>query len=295
MSIKKPMLAVKMEDHEQIKYPVLASPKLDGIRCLVHPELGPVSRKFKPIPNLYIRRLLNHPEYSGFDGELVTFNDDRSIRTFNEIQGDVMRKDGEPKFALLVFDDFTNAGMWFDQRLARAKARVALLGDEFIMVEHRLCYSPRELLEYDNENVDGGYEGTMTRDPRSPYKEGRSTLRQGWLLKLKRFADAEGEIIGFEERMRNENVQTKDALGHSERSSHKAGLVPTNTLGSLVLHTDWGTLNVGTGYDDALRQHIWESRDSYLGSLVTFTYQPSGMQDKPRFPVFKGFRHEDDM
>jgi len=253
-----------------------------------------VSRKFKPIPNLHIRRLLSYPEYRGFDGELVTFNDDGTIRTFNEIQGDVMRKDGEPKFALLVFDDFTNAGMWFDQRLARAKARVAQLGDEFINVEHRMLYTAKELMEYDAENVEGGYEGTMTRDPRGPYKEGRSTLNQGWLLKLKQFADAEGEIIGFEEKMRNENAQTKDALGHSERSSRKEGLVPANTLGALVLHTDWGTLNVGTGYDDALRQRIWDERDSYRGQLVTFTYQPSGMQDKPRFPVFKGFRDRRD-
>lgn len=294
--ISKPMLAVAMDSPDNLKYPVLASPKLDGIRCLIHPELGPVSRKFKPIPNVHIRNMLNMagPAAFGLDGELVTLNDDGSIRTFNEIQGDVMRKDGMPRYKFLVFDSFRNPGVWFNQRLVMAKQQLRLLPDEFELVEHTMVTTPDGLRKLDEQHVAAGYEGTMTRDPNGPYKQGRSTLKQGLLLKLKQWADAEGVVTGFEERMHNANAQETDELGHAKRSSSKDGLVPAGTLGAVVLDTEWGELRVGSGYNDELRDHVWRNLDHYLGAIVTFKYQPSGMQDKPRFPIFKGFRHEDD-
>ena len=294
--IDKPMLAVAMKSPDDIQYPVLASPKLDGIRCLIHPVLGPVSRKFKPIPNVHIRRMLNMLGGAavGLDGELVTLNEDGTVRTFNEIQGDVMRKDGEPRFRFEVFDCFRNPGTWFNQRYAMAGQLCRQLPDDVMLVEHVMLRTPEELRQYDLANIEAGYEGTMTRDPNGAYKQGRSTLKQGWLLKLKQFADAEGVVVGFEERMHNANTQTRDEVGAAKRSTAKAGLVPSGTLGALVLDTDWGELRVGTGFDDSLRAAVWSKRDAYLGALVTFKYQPSGMQDVPRFPVFKGFRDRSD-
>ena len=94
--------------------------------------------------------------------------------------------------------------------------------------------------------------------------------------------------------MHNGNEAKKDATGHTDRSSCKANMVPMNTLGALILDTEWGQLKVGSGFDDAQRQNIWDNQGTHLGKLVTFTYQPFGAKDKPRFPVFKGFRHSDD-
>ena len=54
MTISRPMLAASaVREQELIDHmptQVLASPKLDGIRVLLHPELGPVTRRFKPLP-----------------------------------------------------------------------------------------------------------------------------------------------------------------------------------------------------------------------------------------------------
>ena len=151
----------------------------------------------------------------------------------------------------------------------------------------------------------------MIRDPQGPYKGGRSTLNQGWLIKYKEWLDAEGTVVGFEERMHNTNEDQKDNFGHAKRSSHKDGKVPMGTLGALLLDTAWGQLSVGTGFDDALRQDIWErncviakgegdhvefivrGKQPDINRVVTFKYQPFGMQDKPRFPIFKHFREDE--
>ena len=41
--------------------------------------------------------------------------------------------------------------------------------------------------------------------PNAPYKQGRSTVREGYLLKVKTFLDDEATVVRFEERMHNGN------------------------------------------------------------------------------------------
>lgn len=305
--IKKPMLAApttgKTEEITtknmklvEASLPLLGSPKLDGIRALHTRTHGFVSRKFKPIPNHHIRDWIGSQCPVGLDGELVTFNADGTIRTFNEIQGDVMRKAGTPDFKLIVFDSFINPGHSFVDRLEKAKQLIDSFHSDkrVVWLDHVYVHTMAELKAYTEKCLDEGYEGAMFRAPSGLYKEGRSTVKQTWLVKMKLFEDAEGHVIGYEERQHNGNVAKKDATGHTDRPTNKANMVPMGTLGALVLQTKWGELKVGSGFDDATRQRIWDNQGDYIGKLVTFTYQPFGAKDKPRFPVFKGFRHEDD-
>lgn len=159
--------------------------------------------------------------------------------------------------------------------------------------------------------VEDGYEGVMIRSLRGPYKCGRSTEREGYLLKLKRFHDTECRIVGFTERMKNTNEQTRDERGYAKRSSAKDGKVPSGTLGSLVCvlchpaddpsHPDHHKtrpctqFEVGTGFTDAERQMIWDERPAYMGSLTKVKYQELTNDGVPRFPVWVGFRSEDDL
>lgn len=142
-----------------------------------------------------------------------------------------------------------------------------------------------------------GWEGLMVRTPGGAYKQGRSTVRDGILGKAKRFQGAEARVIAVEELHRNTNEQTRDALGHAERSTAKAGLVPAGTLGALVVESDqWAEpFRIGTGFDAATRDSLWAARDALPGQYAKFKFQPVGTDAAPRFPSFIGFRDADDM
>ena len=71
----------------------------------------------------------------------------------------------------------------------------------------------------------------MVRQGASPYKCGRSTVKEGGLLKLKSFIDNEAEILEVHEEMKNLNPAVKGNRGQTKRSSAKAGKVGKGTLG----------------------------------------------------------------
>lgn len=294
----KPLLAGTIKDVEDLAFPVFASTKLDGVRCLVK-DGEAVSRSLKPIPNLYVQRMLSKMELEGMDGEL-TVGDPTDPRCFNITQSAVMSIKGEPDFTYRVFDVHDKPDLPFSQRLYLAFSR--LLENSHIEhvtpVTHLTVINAEDLLELEAALLEQGHEGVMVRDPEGPYKYGRSTLKQGILLKLKRFVDAEAQIIGFEELMHNENKATEDAfLGHTVRSSHKAGKQPAGTLGALIVQdVETGIqFKIGTGLSAEDRAKIWGNRTELVGHLVKYKSFPVGAKERPRFPVFIGFRDKRDM
>jgi DNA ligase 1 len=289
--ITKPMLAVNADlDKLDFTHRLYATPKLDGIRCLKINGKA-LSRKFKDIPNHHVRELIEMlPD--GLDGELICEG-----KTFNETQSLIMREEGEPDFTYYVFDYVNPIFLeeYYAIRMSRLEdLKLPSFCKKLIPVQLK---NESELNHYEAKCLNEGYEGVMVRDPRSPYKCGRSTVKEGYLLKIKRFEDAEAIILGFEEKMHNNNEKKTDELGHSKRSSHKENLAPADTLGALIVRdikTDV-EFSIGSGFDDVLKKEIWYNRDRYLNKIVTYKYQPSGMKDKPRFPAFKGFRDERDL
>lgn len=289
------MLAAKMEDPSQLTFPVYVSPKLDGVRCLIL-NSQPVSRNLKPIPNLKVREVLGG--LPPMDGELIV-GDPTAKDVFQRSMSGVMSKDGAPIFTFYAFDCLTRAPMGFSQRYELMQSYANSCGDWVQPVHHTLVRSVEALLAYESAMVAEGYEGIMIRAPAGPYKHGRSTAREGFLLKMKRFEDGEAKVIGFVEKEHNDNPQTQDELGRSKRSSHKAGKRAADTLGALTVQdvASGSRFNIGSGFSESMRADIWASRSgcgSVLGRLVTYRYQPAGVKDAPRFPVFVGFRDEAD-
>ena len=280
-------------------YPVLASPKIDGIRIVIK-DGKPLTRKLKPVPNRLITKQLSDHRLSGLDGEIVV-GDPTNRNGFNDTQSGVMSQDGPPlrhgQVELWVFDDFTDPCLPYAVRLESASARVDRLRktgyfDWLKVVPTVRLTGPLQLVEYEGDCVEVGYEGAMIRNPGGRYKFGRSTEREGILIKLKRFVDAEAKIIGFEELLHNANEQKRDELGRAKRSSHKANMVPMGTLGALVARSPkWElSFNIGTGYTQAQRDELWANRKKLKGKTVNFVYQAHGSKDRPRMPSFRGIR-----
>lgn len=291
--IKKPMLSGKCSDTSKLKYPVMCTPKLDGIRCVVV-EKKALSRSFKPIPNEYARTFVEHNCPDGFDGELMVKG------TFQDVTSGIMSRDGQPNFTYMVFD-FVKTGLDvpYDARMRDLEMWVKSIGSGMVQaVLPTVINNEEELLAFEKKCLAEGYEGIMIRDPKGVYKCGRSTEREGLLLKLKRFEDAEAIVVGYGEKMHNENEAKKDELGHTKRSTSKDGMVPAGTLGELrVSSKDFkNEFCIGSGFDDALRAKLWKEKDKLAGRIVKFKYQTIGSTtDAPRLPIFLGFRSKDDM
>ena len=290
----KPMLASPAGP--VIPFPMLLSPKLDGIRCLVIDGVA-VGRSLKPIPNKFVQKCFGRPEFNGLDGELIV-GDPTAKEVFQVTSSGVMSIAGMPKVVLHVFDDFS-CDLGFKSRLKSADNRItAKLGFGPVqLVGHDMIQDEMELDHWEESYLADGYEGVMLRHPDGPYKHGRSTAKEAWLLKVKRFVDAEAKIIGFTEAQRNANEAKRNELGQLERSSHKAGKVGKQTLGALMVK-DLKTgveFDIGTGFTADQRALLWAQGDNLIGKVVKYKSQPTGVKEKPRFPVFLGFRNKVDM
>lgn len=280
----------------------LCSPKLDGIRGIAtQHEL--LSRTLNPLPNRSIQRRLplggDTPSPILFlDGE-VCLGDLTEPIDYNSTQSYVMTRDTDDQhFTYYIFDDITDPGLPFSVRNDNAQRKVEALDHNHVLYLHQEHIKTIEqLLEYEARWLNRGLEGVIMRDPRRPYKNGRSTWKQQGMIKLKRFTDAEAKIVGYEELLRNLNAAELDARGYTKRSDHKANQVPGGTLGYLKcvgLNGIWTGVefDIGSGFDADTRQYIWDNREKFLGATVKYKYQTVGSKNKPRSPIFLGFRPE---
>lgn len=276
----------------KLKFPLLVSPKLDGIRCVVRGGKA-MSRSMKPIPNRFVRKCIELEEaIFETDGELMVGDE------FNSTTSGIMTHAGNPDFRFHLFDIIGTAP--FEERFQ--KLNEIVLPEFCKIVEHKMIRSDSELESYYEEILAKGFEGIMLRDPRGRYKQGRSTEKEGILFKLKPFEDSEGVVIGFEELQHNDNEQKIDELGYSKRSTEKDGKRAGGTLGKFILkglEGDWKDVEfrvgTGIGLTFGMRSEIWGNQEKYLGKIVKFKYQKIGSIDKPRIPIFLGFRNQGDM
>lgn len=282
----KVMLAVDY-DPAKLQFPVLASPKLDGIRAYVKDGVV-LSRQNKPIPNKSVQALFSKHEH--FDGELIVGDPTDEMCYRNTMSG-VMSEDGEPDVRFFVFDHLADLSAPYVKRQAKI---IKPVGRREPLSQVPL-HSMEELRTFEANCLEQGYEGVILRSADGWYKQGRSTVNEGLLLKVKTFLDAECTVIGFEERMANLNVATISETGHTKRSSHKANKVGRGDLGALLV--DWNGIqfSIGTGFTDAEREQIWDNREKHHGQLVKFRYFPVGGYEAPRHPVFQGFRSQIDL
>jgi len=284
-------------DLSQLGFPLLASPKLDGVRAIIRGGVV-LSRALKPIPNQHVQALLALDAFDGLDGELIV-GDECDPACFRTTMSAVMSDDVRCNVRFHAFDCLgVRAG--FDERLCLIERLVkdnVKYSKRFTVVRHDLIKDVAALDRYEEKMVNLGYEGVMLRDPHGPYKHGRSTANEGYLLKLKRFEDSEAVVVGFTALQSNQNAAITDATGHQARSSHQAGMVAQPLLGALQV-VDVKTevaFDLGVGFTMDERHRLWKQRAALVNRLVKYKHQPHGRKTKPRLPVFLGFRDKRDL
>lgn len=299
---KKPLLAASLmspdmehtnenilQTMKQLTFPVIATLKLDGIRALKTHDL--VSRTLKMIPNESIRRRamkLNR----GFDMEL--FSTDLSYDIIESIvMSEEHERSSEIKFHLL---DIYSMEAGYDERMHRMlQFEGSITWDDIVFPTLEHIWNADDLMEFFLKCEEEEGEGICFRRVNSPYKQGRSTLKEQFLVKLSRYLRSEVTIIGFEEQMENTNSIKRNAIGKIDRSKCAGGMVSKGTLGAFLCVTEDGKpvrVGTGVGLTDSLRQSVWNNKRLWLNKQITIKSKPHNMKIAPRSPIYCGRREE---
>lgn len=314
----KPMLASDYKE-DKLRFPLIAQPKIDGVRGMQLPGgQGFTGRSLKPHANRYTTELYSDYNLIGFDGEVAA-----ELETHPDLcritSSALSRIEGHPFTLWWIFDYVTTASWDWPYRV-----RLDALNHQ---LEHLKLFKPEislhlrripwilvreldELLWYDNQWLDMGFEGTIVRDPEGKYKEGRSTVREGGLLRIKRFVDFEFVVTDVIEGEENQNAAQVNELGLQFRSSHKANMVPNGMVGAMigrvladvqdlqgkvVLQKDEEVKVAAGRLTRDQRLYYFQHQDELKSKICKGKLFPKGIKDKPRFPTWQMFRLPSDM
>lgn len=313
----KPMLASDW-DEGKVRFPVMAEPKIDGVRGL-NMHGGLTGRSLKLFKNRYTTDFFSQDFFKGFDGELAAERETHPdlCRLTTSAVGTIA---GQPFLLWWLFDYVTpeNAGMTYLERYSHLTQRVLYLQQDpsaqpwaghLCVVPMRIIANATELEEFDSENLEAGFEGTIIRDPNGKHKQGRSTVREGGLLRIKRFIESEAVVEALVEGESNQNEAQINELGLQFRSSHQDNMVPNGLVGSLlcramqtvkdgprVVIEEGQQITVSPGnMDHGMRKFYFENQVQLVGKVIKFKFFPRGIKDKPRFPTFVTIRDPADM
>lgn len=276
---------------KQLKYPVGATLKKDGIRAIrVNGSL--YSRRIKLIPNKLLReQSLILP--GGFDMEL--WNKELEYRTVESIVMSHTHPDTDKiQFHILDWFGPTN-GFDYSQRCRLIAATMPELDQSKVKFSPPvICHNAEQLFAFFLTCEAEAGEGICFRLLDSPYKQGRSTLKQQYLVKLCRWTTEEASIIGVKEQLENGNPTRRNKTGKMDRQKLSEEMYGKDTLGAFSVIDKNGIqfdIGTGVGLTDELRKHLWINRNDVIGKTIVYKCKPHGKHIKPRSPVYKGFRN----
>jgi DNA ligase-1 len=275
-------------DYSLILFPVYASPKEDGFRAMVQRSVL-VSRNGLPVRNKELQARYGRKEYEGLDGEL-TDGPPNGEDVFHRTSKIVTKADADASDVRFNIIDYYLA----HGSLKDLHARIDDLksGDH---IWHAVTIIPQmpietvnQLKKFEVKCLTQGFEGVMLRRadqgvyPQKPGKENRSTLREFYLVRMKRFEPAEAIITAVHPLKHNAN---EERTGAGKRSSKKAGIVvDASRVGSATLRDiKTGKAFYTTIGAEKLRNWSgWKDKKRWFGVTVRYKYQLVGTVDKPR-------------
>jgi len=308
MKFRKPMRAVALlpsdvettDDNiftalKKLHYPKAVTLKMDGIRAFKFDDL--ISRTLKKIPNKKIRDRANLLLPRGADVEL--WNKELS---YHEIESIVMSHEHPAwehihfhllDMVLLAMDDGKTLN--YAERMNHIGTFMKCVNTDSAVkfAPPIVCHNAEQLMQFFLVVEEECGEGVCFRSLNGPYKQGKCTLKEEYLIKLCRHSIEEAEIIDFIEQYENGNPDKRNATGAMNRSKAQGNLYGKDTLGALIVRSAAGQvfrIGTGVGLDDKLRKEIWLNQEKYKGQWVKYKCKKHGEKNKPRSPVFWGFR-----
>lgn len=304
----KPMLAPNQEvDLNNINYPILASYKLDGIRCLfIKGEM--LSRSLKPIQNKQLREKMKPlADYSKehdviLDGEIYSHE-----LTFQEITRFVMTQDFEEKRSIKKFGKIleipeslkfycfdcvkeNNFSQPFAERLANVTLELPIIN----WVSQITMWKKTDIEEYFDVALKAGFEGLILKSDCGKYKCGRGTIKEGLIYKVKPFVTFDAEILDVIQATEvDQNAEKKiNELGRSVTSKKKGDRILIEKSSAFEVEYKGLKLKVTLAMTDEEKEEVWANREQYIGKIIEYKGMLVGSKDVPRHPVMIRFRED---
>ena len=291
----KPMLAPNEKVNvSDIKFPIYASFKLDGIRCIFK-DGEMLSRSLKQIPNKQLQEkykvLKELSKTMGIiDGELYS-----PELTFQEITHFVMKQDLKDEvlpdsLKFYVFDVDLGEETSFRERVSNYYTFHSIPIVQ--CVEQHIIYNESEVTGMFEKALREGYEGLILKDMNGYYKYGRATVKQGLMYKLKPFNTYDLVVTDVLERFENTNESTLNELGYKHKSRTVDGVIPTGIAACFVVKYNDLDMKVSLTGIEEFRREIWENKESYIGRVIEVKGMEVGSKDVLRHPTFVRFRDD---
>lgn len=263
-----------------LSYPCYIQPKLDGFRCVYHPDKGLVSRTGKVIPNkrleAYFEALYTVKGYV-LDGELYSHD-----VGFNEIQSLLTTESKPiPKGLKFTIFDAMPKDQW-DNKSCQApyENRLKLVRE----VVYSMVATPKKVIDVVNDEVESaqevkinyrkhlndGYEGAIIRSTDGKYLWKRATVKSGEILKLKPFKSVD--------------VKIKDVYEGKRELGGVSGGITFDYKGVEV--------GCGSGFNQETLEKMLKNKNVFIGKTAEVKYFEETDDGSLRFPVFVRFRED---
>lgn len=312
-----PLLAPNEEINlDELKYPLLASYKLDGIRCIFYKgEI--LSRSLKQIQNRQLREKFEPIRKYSKENNLILDGEIYSPElTFQEITSFVMTQDFTDKKSLKKFgkvmeipehlkfycfdgikdDRFSQP--FVERRIyniTNNNADLQYKFDEIInVITQEYLYNSNEVHRYFESALSKGYEGLILRDPNGIYKFGRGTIKEGIIYKVKPFRTFDAKVIDVIQATEvDPNAEKKvNELGRSVTSKKIGDRNLIEKASAFKVKYEDKELKVVLAMTDEEKEEIWQNRNNYVGKWIEYKGMLVGAKDVPRHPVMIRFRND---
>lgn len=286
-----PMLAHKYTDYgHKLQWPVLAQPKLDGMRALYRDGVF-WSRKGLPLlagVTTHIQIIASTPtrvaedSVVALDGELIL--NPNALQPGQDLFQETMKAvkrvcTNSQYLQYWVFDVLTSSPVPFSERwavLQQVKRDAKWTGAQ--LVPTISVTDLDEAMAFHQSCVELGFEGIMLRDPTGRYEIGH---RSQHLLKYKEFVDDEFPIVAVHQ-----------GTGADAGAAIFECALPTDVAARLRAQGLKDTFRVRPRGTIESRRAMFAHSDDYVGKWLTVIYQNLSDVGVPRFPVGKGIRDE---